>query len=151
MNVCAFERLSIRERGHFSNYFTFNPVLKLEFRSASLLVVRRSGSIEHAYRELNADILKTYKAKGYGKSAHSYIPQTLITIEGPSLSCRFDASAQFADFRYASELLNLVREHIHTTEQDEALVSVKRRHAIVAAAFLSTLAAVAYIARSYGI
>lgn len=147
----TFKRLSLKERGHFSNHFTLNPVLRLDFGESSLTIERRSGTITRPYGSLHARVLRTHGAKGYGKAAHAYIPLTLVTIEGEGVSCMFDASAQFPDFPNGPQLLSLVRSKINTTERSESLARVKRRHLIEALVLFSILGTVAVVARTYGI
>ena len=109
MNEATFERLSFRERGHFSNHFTLNPVLSLTFGPAALSIVRRSGRTSHPYNTLNVEIIKTFVAKGYGKAAHAYIPQTLVKLSGPAVTCAFDLSQQFPDFRNPEAVMFMSR------------------------------------------
>ena len=129
MSETSFQRLSLRERGHFSNYFTLNPVLRLTFKDGALGVLRRSGYSEYPYASLHAEILKTYSAKGYGKSAYAYIPQTLVTLSSSKFICRFDLSVQFSDFREAPALLFLIKTNLIFLERIETLAVVKRKHA----------------------
>lgn len=151
MSNAIFERLSIRERGHFSNHFTVNPVCRLEFQFSSLVITRRFGNSEQPYDELSAELLNTYTAKGYGKGSYAYIPQTLVTIQGHGFSCRFDASRQFPDFKNSADLQHAIKSNIDTSVRIESLASVKHRHMVQCGVFFFALILVTWLARSHGI
>jgi hypothetical protein len=127
MNTPAtFNRTTFRERGHFSNHISINPVLRLVFDSTTVTIVRRFGTATLPYRALSARILKAYTYKPYGGGAGSYIPQTLVTIQGKNTSFSFDLSTQFPDFKNGKEIIALIELYIPVTEEKLSLKEVKR-------------------------
>jgi hypothetical protein len=146
MNIPAsFERTSFRKRGHFSNHFTLNPVLRLEFGPSSLTVVRKRGTFDHPYHTLSAEILKTYAYKPYGGGAGSYIPQTLVSIHSNGASFSFDVSNQFPDFKNGKEILELIEQNISVTHKKHALKEVKRRKNFIGIAVLIVILALFWL------
>jgi len=128
MNTPAtFNRITFRERGHFSNHFKLNPVLRLVFDSTSMTVVHRFGTSTHPYSKLSAKILKTYTYKPYGGGAGSHIPQTLVTIHGKGTSFSFDLSTQFPDFKNSKEIIALIEQYMPVTEEKLTLKEAKRK------------------------
>ena len=136
----SFQRLSIGQRGHFSNHFTLMPVRTLEF-SDSALTIQSWETKSYPYESLKADIIDTYRAKGYGSYSHAYIKQTLVSIRAGRHTFKFDLSSQFPDFRPPKRVLALIEEHISCTHRKIPLIQVKRRHWLFALVFLSLLAA----------
>ena len=122
-----FNRTTFRERGHFSNHFTLNPVLRLVFDSSSLTVIRRGGTSKLPYSTLSAKFIKTHVFKPYGGGAGSYIPQTLVTIQGKNTSYSFDLSGQFPDFKNSKEIIALIEQYMPVTEETLSLKKVKRK------------------------
>jgi hypothetical protein len=128
MNIPAtFDRTTFRERGHFSNHVTINPVLRLIFDSTSVTVVRRFGTTTHPYSALSTKILKTYTYKPYGGGAGSHIPQTLVTVRGKGISFSFDLSYQFPDFKNGKEIISLIEQYMPIIEETLSLNEVKRK------------------------
>lgn len=134
-----FNRTTFRERGHFSNHFTLNPVLRLVYDSSSMTVVRRFGISTLPYNTLSVRILKTYTYKPYGGGAGSYIPQTLVTLHGNDNSFSFDLSGQFPDFKKGREIIALIEQYMPVTEETITLKEVKRRQSRIGVVVLIIL------------
>ena len=117
MSSQVFERLSFKERGHFSNAITINPVLRLQFCNEYLKINRRFGSVTFPFNSLHADILKRPIAKGYGGYSSTYMNQTLVTIKAANFKCTFDLSGNFPDFKPAKQVLHLIKQNISFTEK----------------------------------
>ena len=147
----AFDRQTLRQRGHFSNYPALNPVLRLEFGPSALRITRRFGASSHAYRDLAAKVLETYTFKSYGKGGGAYIKQTLVTLSTTSGPCSFDLSGQFPDFNQRNEILKLISEKIPVTKASRSLAQVKRGHMFVGFGFAICLFVLVFVLRRYGI
>ncbi len=151
MNTPAtFNRTTFRERGHFSNHPTLNPVLRLVFDSSSVTVVRRFGTSTHPYSTLSAKIFNTHAYKAYGGGAGSFIPQTLVTIHGKGTSFSFDLSTQFPDFKNGKEIIGLIEQFMPITEETLSLKAVKRKKDKIGVVVLVALFALFWILHLLG-
>ncbi len=113
-NMKTYVRQTLKERGHFSNYFTFLPVNKLSFGDDILIVQLGKKNYQFSYEELKAEIQTGYTHKAYGSGTGARIKQTLVHIFAPDSTFTFDLSGQFPDFKKRKEIHSLVLERIKT-------------------------------------
>jgi hypothetical protein len=146
-----FERQSLIRRGHFSNYFTCNPVQRLVFREDELEITRRWGSTRCRHSDVKAEIFQTYMWKAYGAYSGSYIKQTLVTLRCAGRRFVFDLSGNFADFKERNEILHLISENMEIINKKRSLADVKRSHARTAIVFVGALILLAMIFKYLGI
>lgn len=121
-----FNRLPIKERGHFSNYFTLFPVQRIEFNKSVIRITCRGKVNKYRINELKAEIHKKYCAKAYGAAAHVFIKQNLITLTSSRHSYTFDLSKQFPDFEEPNIILKFIEKNINCTYKRTSLKEIKK-------------------------
>ncbi len=131
-----FTRLSLRERGHFSNLPAFRPVRSLEFGDSALTIMRGKRSFSVPYDQARVVIKETYGAKGYGR-AHAWIKLTQVSVlEMSGRAHRFDLSGNFPNFKERQDILSLLRTRCRVQSLVESKAQVQRRMLVEALLFL---------------
>jgi len=110
-----FRRMSIRERGHFSNYFTLFPIREIEIHTDCLRLQRGSKSFSYPWRDVSARIESKVSYKAYGRSSAKFTQRLLVfTVRDKLFKC--DVSNQFPDFKHSDLLLEELTKHIDIVE-----------------------------------
>lgn len=109
----VFKRLSLSQRGHFSNYFTFFPIKKIELSENFVILQVRNRLYKYAWKEIKeAKIIHSRARKSYGRYAGSDINARLFVLVTSDRTFKFDLSSRFPDFNPAKEILNKFRKHL---------------------------------------
>ena len=119
--VKKYERMSISERGHFSNRLLFNPVISIWFTDENLFIKKRYSK-ERCYEwsELKkVFILRENAFKNYGKgTGGKYKRRTLFIIAGND-KYLIDVSSSFPDLKGTNQMLEEMRNHLSISEIDK--------------------------------
>jgi hypothetical protein len=105
-----FRRLSLFQRGHFSNHFTLRPVTAVEVSDGRLVVLRGFQRFAFGWHDVKVTITRRKAAKGFGHVAMKF-RQRLCTIETSQGRFRFDVSDQYPDFAMPRELIKQLARH----------------------------------------
>jgi len=127
MTMEVFRRQTLKQRGHFSNYFTLRPIKELGFAEEYLRVFVGKRRIEIPYNQLGARIIERHRYKPYGAGIGGNVKQTLIKITSKDRAFRFDLSAQFPDFKDRKKILALIKSNISTSTSSEDKKAFKRK------------------------
>ena len=111
-DVRTFKRLTLKERGHFSNYFTIYPVLEMAFAASNLTIRTLWRTSTFRYGELHFAVELSRHFKAYGAGTGGYLTRTLVRIIGPSSAYTFDLSSQFPDFKPQDEVMSMLEHHL---------------------------------------
>ena len=114
----AFERMSVLERGHFSNKIYLNPVINLNISEEGVYLKKRFSKWRKYKWELVSKAFieskRAYKSYGAGTGGR-YQKRTLhiLTIDNEYL---IDVSSSFPDFRDSKKLLAELRRYLFVQE-----------------------------------
>lgn len=109
----TYRRMTIWERGHFSNSFRLNPVVELEVSEEALSIKRKFGSRQsYAWRDIEAFCTKRRAHKSYGAGTGSSftLRELHIVTEGETYS--IDVSSDFPDFKQSRNMLMALKKHL---------------------------------------
>lgn len=114
----AFERMSVLERGHFSNKIYLNPVINLNISEEGVCLKKRFSKwrkykwnlVSKAFIE-NDQAYKSYGAGTGGRYQRSTLH--ILTIDSEYL---IDVSSNFPDFRNSKKLLSELRKYLFVQE-----------------------------------
>jgi hypothetical protein len=108
----VFRRLTLVERGHFSNYFTFRPVTKLALAPDAITIWRRRRSWTFPWPAVTVQVAKRRTRKAIGRYAGGDYLQKVCTIRAEGLTFRFDVSDQYPDIGSPREFLALLTQYV---------------------------------------
>ncbi len=108
-----FRRMSIRERGHFSNIFTLWPVKEIEISDANLSISQGRKIYKFDWNQVSsARIVIKDKYKSYGTGTAAKFTQKTFILIVANKEFKFDVSTNFPDFKNNDQLLNLLMKHL---------------------------------------
>ncbi len=111
--VKVLDRLSFRDRGHFSNYLTLRPVTKIRIFKDKICITKRGKERCYFWSQIEDCRIETNKAyKGYGMAAAVEITQKTMALKTPDGTYKFDVSSQMPDFGYGKLLVIELRRHL---------------------------------------
>jgi hypothetical protein len=113
-----FRRMSIKERGHFSNYFTFFPLEEIQIYNERLVLKKGSKEYSYPWKDIEARIAKKTAYKGYGRGSFAKFVQRLLIINTPNKTFKFDVSSQFPDFKHNDVLLDELKKRLDLKEEE---------------------------------
>ncbi len=119
-----FRRMSLRERGHFSNIFALRPVKEIEISGTGFSITQGGKISKFAWTEVSsAHIVMKDRYKSYGTGTAAKFIQKIFILNVSSKTFKFDVSANFPDFKNNDQLLNLLQKYLHVEVVDE-----RKRH-----------------------
>jgi hypothetical protein len=114
-----FSRMSIKERGHFSNFFTFFPLKEIQIYNDRLVLKKCSREYSYPWNDINARIVEKTAYKGYGRGSFAKFVQRLLVIKATDKTFKFDVSGQFPDFKHNDILLDELKKHLDLKKGQE--------------------------------
>ncbi|MDP2393018.1 MAG: hypothetical protein Q8Q45_16655 [Methylococcaceae bacterium] len=112
-NPVRFRRMSIRERGHFSNIFTLWPVKEIKISDANFSITQGGKIYQFDWNQVSSArivIRDRYKSYGTGTAAKFTQKTFILIVENKEF--KFDVSTNFPDFKNNDQLLNLLMKHL---------------------------------------
>jgi hypothetical protein len=113
-----FRRMSIKERGHFSNDFTLFPLEEIKIYNDRLVLKKRSKEYSFSWKDVEARIIRRAASKGYGRGSFAKFVQRLLVLKTPDKTFKFDVSGQFPDFRHNDILLDELKKRLDLKEEE---------------------------------
>jgi hypothetical protein len=110
----AFTRLTLLQRGHFSNYFTLRPVTAIEISDLAITLCRRKKCWSFPWDEVQISIDVRDAAKAVGRAFGRYVRKT-CAIKAGGQTFRFDVSDQYPDFSPPRVLLSELSRRTEVT------------------------------------
>jgi len=112
-NDQTFNRLSLQERGHFSNLPTLFPIEKIIVNERGMMIKRRFLQEAHVeWAEIvSVSLIKEKGYKSYGKGAHARCTFLTLQIITPNGEFKIDVSRQFPDFRNGRQLIDIINNN----------------------------------------
>lgn len=115
-----FRRLSLKERGHFSNLFSLRPIKEIEISNNGISLTQCRTKQTFNWNEITkAYIIKRYRFKSYGRAAGAYIVQKIFFINVSNKIFKFDVSTNFPDFKYNAQLVRLLMKYLRVEIVDK--------------------------------
>lgn len=114
-----FKRMSMRERGHFSNLFSFWPVKEIDLSDEYISITR--GRKKYTYRWQDvcyAKVVIKDAYKSYGTGTAAKFTQKTFVLQTQERSFQFDVSSNFPDFKNSSQLLAELLKRLDVQEVD---------------------------------
>lgn len=111
-----FCRMSIKERGHFSNFFTLFPIKEIQIYNDHLVLIKGSKKYSYSWKDINARIVKSTAYKGYGSDSFAKFVQKLVVMKSADKTFKFDVSDQFPDFKHNDILLDELKKNLDLKE-----------------------------------
>lgn len=112
-NVKTFERMSIWERGHFSNSFRLNPVIRIGVSEETLRIKRRYGTERrYAWKDIEAFFTKKRAYKGYGAGTGGHFTKRELHIVTPDEAYKIDVSSNFPDFKQSRKMVMALKRYL---------------------------------------
>lgn len=113
----TWKRLSIRERGHFSNYPTLFPVVAIIVGPEFIEIRRRwRKPIRWSWSSVRVAVHERQAHKSYGAYSGGKHLQRLCVIEGDGERRVFDISENFPDFLSPDALLAEIKKYTQIEE-----------------------------------
>jgi hypothetical protein len=107
----TFRRLTLRQRGHFSNLFTFRPVTAIEITPATLTLWIRRREWRFPWTQVKIEIRKRKAVKAAGSKAFGHFQERTCTVHAGGRTFRFDVSDQYPDFAPPRQLIAEFQKH----------------------------------------
>lgn len=109
----TFKRMSILERGHFSNKFRLFPVTEITVDNSGI-AFKKAGKIHrYSWSDIDAARLTEHQAfKTYGKGTGARYLQRTISIKASGREFQFDISSNFPDFHNSKALESILKKHL---------------------------------------
>jgi len=113
----VWRRLTVRERGHFSNYPTLCPVVELRIKPTYMEIRRRwAKPARCSWNSVRVTIDKKEAHKSYGTYSSGKYLQRLCVIEADGKRYTFDVSEDFPDFANPEALLAEIGKYTEVIE-----------------------------------
>lgn len=108
-----FRRMSIRERGHFSNIFMLWPVKEIEISDANFSITQGGKTYKFDWNQVSsARIVIRDRYKSYGTGTAAKFTQKTFMLIVANKEFKFDVSTNFPDFKNNDQLLNLLMKYL---------------------------------------
>lgn len=115
--VKSWVRLTLPQRGHFSNYPALFPVRKLSISNDWIEITQRfRAPVRYRWSEVRVSLFKREAYKAYGTYARGKFVQRTCTIQTSAKVFTFDVSRNFPDFPHPDLLLAELRKHCEIEE-----------------------------------
>jgi len=114
-----FKRMSMRERGHFSNLFSFWPVKEIDLSDEYISITRGCKKYTFKWQDVRyAKIIVKDAHKSYGTGTAAKFTQKTFVIQTQERSFQFDVSSSFPDFKNSNQLLAELSKRLDVHEID---------------------------------
>lgn len=111
-STLVFRRLTLLERGHFSNHFTLRPVTKIAIGDEMIKIWRRRTQWTFPWTAVRVSIAKAPATKAVGRYSYGRYMRKLCTITADGETFRFDVSDQYPDLASPRQLIEELERHV---------------------------------------
>lgn len=103
-----FRRMSLKERGHMSNYPTIWPIKEIVISDDGITLVRKGRKYRYQWNEIGG----AYTIREEGMTRFARIIKTVMVLVTPDQKFTFDISANFPDFQNSRILVSELQKHL---------------------------------------